>query len=84
MVRIAAASEKHFLLSFSYKCSCNIQHAHADTGIIDLASQFPIVPVGFEATRRENSPKAAILLPEEREVYQSIRCLIHPWGYKTI
>lgn len=60
-----SSSEKH--LSFSYKCSCNILRAHADTAIIDLASQFAIVAVGFEATRRENSPKAAILLPKERK-----------------
>lgn len=65
MARTAAASENHFFLSFSYECWCNTPRARADTGIIDLASQSAIVPVGFEAMRRENSPKAAILLPKE-------------------
>lgn len=78
--RIAAGSEKHLFLSIIDKCSFNMSHACADTGMIDFASQFSIVPVGFEATRRGNPPKAAIFLPIDKKVNQCIGCLIQRRG----
>lgn len=51
--KASRASEKHLFLSFSDEGSFDMLRARTDTGIIGLTSQFTIVPVGSEATRKE-------------------------------
>lgn len=65
--RIAAAKEKHLFLSFSYEGWFKMLHARTDTRIIGLTSQFAIVPVGFEATRKRILLKLPLFFPKTRK-----------------